>query len=259
MSQRTVRCPKCGGEASGKFCGECGASLAPPTCPSCKTDLPAGVRFCHLCGTPLGAGAGAGAGAGTAHPRVARSTLPAWIAVGAIGTLGIGYIALQVFGSKPPGQQPSPPTLAPDLSQLTPRERADRLFDRIVRAAEAGDTAQVGQFQPMALAAYSMLPRQDSDSRYHVGLIHSLTGAFASARAQLDSIRATNPDHLLGVMLDFAIAQLTDNVAEQRQAYRDFLDAYDAEIALQKPEYAAHDPAIEAFLTASRQALGVNN
>ncbi len=166
---------------------------------------------------------------------------------------------MQVFGSEPAGQQPSASTLAPDISQLTPRERADRLFDRIVRAAEAGDTAQVGQFQPMALAAYSMLPRQDSDSRYHVGLIHSLTGAFTAARAQLDSIRATNPDHLLGVMLGFAIAQLTDNAAGQRQAYSDFIDAYETEIALQKPEYAAHDPAIEAFLTAARQALGVNN
>ncbi len=60
-------------------------------------------------------------------------------------------------------------------------------------------------------------------------------------------------------MLGFAIAQLTDNAAGQRQAYSDFLDAYDTEIALQKPEYAAHDPAIEAFLAAARQALGANN
>ena len=249
MAQLAVRCPKCGSEAIGKFCGECGTSLAPPTCPSCKTDLPAGVRFCHLCGAPLG----------PAGPQRVRSTLPAWIAVGAIGTLGIGYIAIQVFGGEPSGEQPISSAPAPDISQMTPRERADRLFDRIVQAAEAGDTEQVRQFQPMALAAYSMLPQQDSDSRYHVGLIHSLTGAFGAAEAQLDSIRAAAPNHLLGVMLGFTIAQLNGDAQGQQQAYRDFLEAYDGEITSQKPEYTAHDPAIDAFLTAARQAVGVND
>ncbi len=251
MAQPRVRCPKCGSEASGRFCGECGTSLAPPTCPSCKTDLPAGVRFCHLCGAPLGAP--------RPRPRASRSTTPAWVAVGAIGTLGIGYTALQVFDRAPSVQPPLRSAPAPDISQMTPRERADRLFDRIVQAAEAGDTAQVSQFQPMALAAYSMLPQQDSDSRYHVGLIHSLTGAFGAAQGQLDSIRADSPDHLLGAMLRYTIAQLTGDMLGQQQAYREFLDAYDQEISLQKPEYAAHDPAINAFVTAARQAIGINN
>jgi hypothetical protein len=142
---------------------------------------------------------------------------------------------------------------------MGPREAADRLFDRIVRAAEAGDTAQVVQFQPMALTAYAMLPEQDGDTRYHVGLIHSLTGNVVAAEAQLDSLRATNPDHLLGAMLDFTLAQLAGDEAGRQRAYRVFLDAYDAEFATQRPEYLAHQLAIEAFLATARSELGVSN
>ena len=40
---------------------------------------------------------------------------------------------------------------------MTPRERFDRLFNRIMQAAERGDSAQVERFTPMALGAYHQL------------------------------------------------------------------------------------------------------
>lgn len=37
-----------------KFCGQCGAKLA-PACPQCGTENPPGFKFCGECGSPLGA------------------------------------------------------------------------------------------------------------------------------------------------------------------------------------------------------------
>jgi hypothetical protein len=189
--------------------------------------------------------------------------LVTWVAVVGVSAVFVVAVAIGVGGG---GQEsapapPSGPVGSPvaDISQMTPREAADRLFDRIVRAAEAGDTAQVVQFQPMALMAYSMLPEQDGDTRYHVGLIHSLTGNIVAAQAQLDSLRATAPNHLLGPMLEFTLAQLAGDDAGRQRTYRMFLDAYDAEFATQKPEYLAHQQAIEDFLAAARSELGVRN
>lgn len=53
----SVVCPACNAQVPpGKFCAECGASLAPPQpkpCPSCSTIAPAGAKFCANCGTRL--------------------------------------------------------------------------------------------------------------------------------------------------------------------------------------------------------------
>ncbi len=253
MSEYTQECPRCGKPAQGKFCGSCGAVLSQATCPSCRAALRAGTRFCHVCGTPAGHQQGPGA----------RSATVAWIAATA-GALVVVLVTAWIMGgshsaNRVPTGPASAPATAPDISRMTPREQADRLFDRLVRAAEAGDTAQVMQFQPMALSAYAMLGQQNSDTRYHVGLIHLLAGNFAAARAQLDSLRTVEPDHLLGAMLAFSLAELTEDADGREQAYRAFLEAYDAEIASQKAEYLAHEPAIQFFLTAARRELGANN
>lgn len=52
-----VACPSCGASVpQGRFCSECGASLAPPQpkpCPACTTVAPPGAKFCANCGTSL--------------------------------------------------------------------------------------------------------------------------------------------------------------------------------------------------------------
>ncbi len=49
-----VSCPKCGSQASGKFCFNCGQALAPAPgkCPSCGGELSSGAKFCPSCGKP---------------------------------------------------------------------------------------------------------------------------------------------------------------------------------------------------------------
>ena len=92
-----------------------------------------------------------------------------------------------------------------------------------------------------------------------MGLIHALTGNTVAATAQLDSIRLTNPDHLLATMLEFSIAQTASDPAGEEAAYRRFLDAYETERAAARPEYQAHQSALDAFHSAAQQALGGND
>jgi membrane protease subunit (stomatin/prohibitin family) len=53
----TVVCTQCGARVPpGKFCAECGASMAPPQpkpCVQCQTINPPGAKFCANCGTRL--------------------------------------------------------------------------------------------------------------------------------------------------------------------------------------------------------------
>jgi membrane protease subunit (stomatin/prohibitin family) len=58
QAQQVIICPSCGTKnpATVKFCGSCGASLAPPAkivCPHCKAENPANLKFCGSCGKPL--------------------------------------------------------------------------------------------------------------------------------------------------------------------------------------------------------------
>ncbi|NLH39590.1 MAG: zinc ribbon domain-containing protein [Elusimicrobia bacterium] len=52
-SKQTI-CPQCGKPAGeGKFCNNCGASLAMIKCPKCGAQNPAGTKFCGECGNKM--------------------------------------------------------------------------------------------------------------------------------------------------------------------------------------------------------------
>ena len=49
-------CPKCGARVQGKFCPECGATLAPKVkCSACGCNVDEGVKFCPECGNKMAA------------------------------------------------------------------------------------------------------------------------------------------------------------------------------------------------------------
>lgn len=128
----------------------------------------------------------------------------------------------------------------PDISSLTPREAADRLYERIMRASEANDTAQVQFFAPMALNAYGRVQPMDADARLHLGLIEIAAGEPAAALVQADSITRSAGLHLFGPLLKARAADAAGNRAAARDAYRAFLANYDAELRKNLPEYADH-------------------
>lgn len=240
-------CPTCGAASSGKFCIHCGAPLGAETCQQCQATLSAGVRFCHACGAPVKDAGGA------------KNILPLpWMVAVAAVVVAVLVLAVRISAPPPPTTETGPlpagtATSAPDISSLTPRQQADRLFDMIMSAAEDGDTARVAFHTTMAIQAYTMLGELDQDARYHIGLIHVIKGETGPALAQADSMDAAVPGHLLGTMLLHAAARASGDSAAERDAYRRFLSSYDAENAVPRPEYEMHRNSIDAFLDVARR------
>ncbi|HEX6644971.1 MAG TPA: zinc ribbon domain-containing protein [Gemmatimonadales bacterium] len=240
----TRTCPSCGAAASGRFCSNCGAVLAPTTCPGCGATRDPGARFCPGCGRPASATGSGPAGGG-------RSAQTPWLLAGAAALVAGAAIAWAIMSGG--GNASATPDAAaaagapPDISAMTPRERFDRLFNRVMAAAENGDSAEVRRFLPMAQMAYGQLPAVDADARYHMAMLHVQGDESAAALAQADTIAAATPQHLFVFLIREADAARRGDRAAAARAREAFLGAYDAEIALERPEYAEHRGALDRF------------
>lgn len=255
-----MKCPRCGADAAGKFCSNCGAALAGASCANCGAPLTAGARFCHVCGTPLGA---------PQRPAGRNQMIPWIVAAVAVALLVVVFVARSGgpssslaggpgrggASSSTPGEGPGAAATT-DLSSMTPREQADRLFDRVMRAQEGGNTSEVTFFGPMAIQAYRMIGKPDADARFHVGLIEAALNNEAAATAQADTLAQEAPRHLFVLLIRWEVANRKGDTAGIRRIYRQFLDRYDAEMASGKSEYQMHRTRLEAFRDEARGALG---
>jgi hypothetical protein len=226
-------------------------------CPSCGTALHG--RFCSACGEA------------SDQPGPGVRRIPwSYVIGGGLAALAAAVVMIQagpdVAGTVPAPISSAPPLAAlapsgtarldvegtpPDLSAMTPRERFDRLFDRVMRASEGGDAATVTTFSPMALAAYAMLDTPDIDARFHAGLVRIATGDMAGASTLADSIVAELPGHLFGSLLKGRIAELTKDPAALSAARQAFLTAYPAETTARRPEYDGHKAVLDRFFQES--------
>ncbi len=271
-STTEVVCAVCGHRGTGKYCSNCGASLEPVACSQCGTAVSPGARFCHNCGQPVSS-AGAQASAPEIRPT-ASSPLPWIVAAIALVTL-LAFLAGSAFnrrrgssldapqnalpqtglddrGAAAPGS-PDGAVRAPDISQLSPQERADRLFNRVMALNNEGKTDSVLFFAPMAIEAYRMLGPLNEDQRYDLGRIAEVAGALPLARAQADTILAANPTHLLGLVLAARIASLENRAADQKASESKLLSVYASESARKLPEYERHAEDIRTALAAARR------
>lgn len=245
-------CPSCGAAASGNFCAACGARLAATDCPGCGHAAAPGTQFCTRCGTALA----------TTRERPSEPRTP-WLvalALSAITVVGVVYAAgirgrapapemanVGTAGSAPVGSTAGP---APDISGMTPREQFIRLNDRIMTAAEGGDTTTVITFWPMAAGAYDNLSpaERDVDARYHMATLHLLVGRIPATMALADTIMAESPGNLMGWYLRAVVAEFEGDSVRATAARRAFRDGFDAEIAKSRPEYDEHAAQLRDYL-----------
>ena len=135
---------------------------------------------------------------------------------------------------------------------MSPREAADRLYNRVMAASEKGDFVEALKFAPMALQAYDGLGTLDNDARYHVALLRLTTEDINGARVQIEMLRQSAPNHLLAFMLEHQIAERSGKKDSAARAYKAFLAAYDAEMAAGRAEYRDHQGSIERFREAAQ-------
>ena len=221
-SDRATACSACGGavQASARFCQNCGRSLT------------GGGWFDASTLTVAGAGA---------------------VTLVALGLLFASVINTGPMPERPPAAQAptrtasAPSGQPPDLSTMSPREAADRLFNRVMMADEQGDEDQVAQFAPMAVAAYDRVAELDLDAVYHLGLIHAAAGDADSAWDAVERLRAVVPGHLLASLLEHRLAMEAGDQARAERAIEQFETNYQDEIKVDRPEYRDHRRSIDQF------------
>lgn len=247
-----MECPDCRTESDGSYCPECGAPLDGAACGACEAPLLAGARYCTQCGTPV---------------RERRQRAP-WIVAGlAVVALVVVLVAPRVAGPDGAAGRAAAPTMqfspmdgsggaAPPPLTGTPREQADRLFNRIMEAAATGDTAQVSFFMPMAVEAYRRISDLNADGLYHLSLLHAAAGDAASARGTAERVLDGSPDHLLALGAAARAAVQQGDTAAARGYYDRLLDRYDAEMATDRAEYRDHARILPDYRADARELLG---
>jgi hypothetical protein len=233
--------------------------------------LPVGARFCNECGAAVGAD-GRGQrdhAARTPEPAARGAAAYAPWALAALLLISVTayFLAQDSTTASAAGAGAGGPVApfaaggggaggAPDIANMSPRERAGRLYDRIMRYAEEGKADSAAFFAPMALASFEMLGAElDLDARYDYGRVAAETGNFALASAQADTILQKSPNHLLGLALAARTATQQGNEPAAAKAWKTFLTVRDAELVKNLPEYQAHAADIEQ---ATRLAKGGN-
>lgn len=250
MASSSTPTPRPGAPASGpRFCSACGAPVT------------GAGRFCTSCGADL---AVAPAPAGPAPSQEGSGARLGW-AVAAF--LLVAVILVVVFpilnrsASPPAASATAPAGAAPalgaapnvDLSSMTPREAAERLFNRVMTAVGAGNDAEARNFAPMAVAAYEMAGPLDASGQFDLSLMKAVNQDYQGALDTAEAALQENPDHLFLLQAAGAAAQALGDQERARGHYSRLLEVYEEQAALERPEYLAR-PALLPQMRAEAEA-----
>lgn len=268
-----MTCPSCGSEESGNYCSRCGTRLEreETRCGACGQRLTSEALYCGGCGRPV-----------APRPRKsARAYLP-WI-FSALA-LAAFAVALTLFvqsqsgprgadglitgglpaGSREAGQvlpapaagggsSPGMPSAA-EIAAMSPREAADRLFDRSMTERQTGDTARARFFADMAVQAYGRVPASelDPDARFHLGLLRLLLNDPSAARREAEAVLEREPENLYGLVLAVGAAEAAGDPADVRRARERLRAAVASGESPDRERYAPH----RSFLERELERLG---
>lgn len=146
------------------------------------------------------------------------------------------------------GSGGSPPPLTG-----TPREQADRLFNRVMQAMERGDTAQARFFTPMAIQAYQMAEPLDDDGVFHLSLVQTAGGDPKAGLASAREVLERSPDHLLALIAAAQAGEAAGDAAAARQYYGHYVRVFEKESAKRLPEYVDHASVLPAYRDQAEQ------
>jgi len=225
----------------------------PRFCSDCGAQLNAGARFCHDCGSPVG-------GRGVSPPSAPGVSNALRWAVPGLAIVALVVLSVIQFGSRGTGAGSGDAVplsagavRAPDISSMSPEERADRLFNRVMRLSSEGKADSAAFFGPMAISAFEALAPLEAHQRYDLGLLALVTGDVSVAAAQADTILRQRPTHLLGLVLAARAADARGDAAAAKDFRAKLLAAESAERARALPEYTDHDADIRTAVAAARK------
>jgi tetratricopeptide (TPR) repeat protein len=154
------------------------------------------------------------------------------------------FMAWPILNPPAPGAAGTPVTGSAagttDISNMSPREAADRLYNRVMTAVEANDSTQVTTFLPMSIQAYDMARPLDPDGLFHLSRLQRVGEFDAEALAVAEEALAINPDHLLALYAAGDAALAVGEEASARGYFQRLLDVWDAEMASSNQDYQLH-------------------
>jgi tetratricopeptide (TPR) repeat protein len=143
-----------------------------------------------------------------------------------------------------------------DLSTMSLEQQGMVLFDRVMRSASAGDSADVAFFLPKALVVHEQIDPDDADGIFHFALLYLTGGDFDAALAKAEEGLERTPDHLLLLGASGEAAVGSGDLEAAREYYSRYLEVYDVEMGLMRSGYEHHQPLFPVYLEEARAFLG---
>ena len=220
-----------------RFCRECGTQFRPD------------AQFCHSCGASA-----TGFTSAVTEPAVTVSPMLRW-GLPAIAVIAVIALTFYRLGSTSTPQVAEVQTplasggaAPPDISAMSPEERANRLFNRVMQYWSEGKSDSAAFFAPMALQSIEAITPLTLHSRYDMGLVALASGNTAMAAAESDTILKASPTHLLGLALAARVADARGDAAAAKADRQKLVASEKVERAKGLPEYSDHDTDLKAAI-----------